>query len=115
MLRDAFAPFSTEMAGHLVQVTEPVDLALGRVCTCLGLYEDATLHFDIASKIADDFKGEWMRARTDLNRAQMLLARDAEGDRGAASPLAQRAHDIAKAQGYAAVQRDAELVLIELP
>jgi hypothetical protein len=115
LLREALAPFSTEMAGHLVQVTEPIDLALGRMCTCLGLYEDAAVHFDLAGKIADGFEGQWMRARVDLNRAQMFVARGANGDLAAASSLAQRAHTIATSQGYAAIQRDAELVFDELP
>jgi hypothetical protein len=56
-----------------------------------------------------------MRARTDLNRAQMLVARRADGDLEAASTLAQRAHTTATSQGYAAIQRDAELVFDELP
>ena len=113
LLCDALMPFSTEMAGHLIQVTEPIALAMGRMCTCLGLFEDATTHFDMASQIADDFEGKWMRARTDLNRAQFFVARDAGGDRVAATDFAERAREVAIAQGYAAVQRDAELVLME--
>ena len=54
-----------------------------------------------------------MRARTDLNRAQMFAARNAGGDPKAACSFAQRAHGIASAQGYAAIQRDAGLVLDE--
>ena len=45
----------------------------------------------------------------------MLIARGTEGDPEAASDFAQRAHGIAKTQGYAALRRDAELILEQLP
>jgi DNA-binding SARP family transcriptional activator/tetratricopeptide (TPR) repeat protein len=114
VLLDRLAPHSTEMAGHLVQVTQPIDLALGRMCSVLGLYDDALAHFELSAKIADGFGAVWMDVRTKMSIAQMLGARAAAGDLERARVIADLVCQVAKRQGYAAIERDAETLLRDL-
>ncbi len=102
-LTEVLAHLSTETSGHLVFVGEPIDICLGRMATVLGRFDQALDHFDIASQLAEDFDGDWMRAMTLACRAQMFSERGASGDPDLARKTAGEARAIAQARGYQAV------------
>jgi hypothetical protein len=110
-LVEVLGAHTDEVAGHLVQVTEPIDICLGRLCSLLGRYDEAESHFAAAMAIADGFGGVWMRAHTQVSRALMLSRRGDADDLELALELAREALTMAESEGYRSVGRDAERLL----
>jgi hypothetical protein len=73
------APHTGRLAGHVVLVTQPVDLSLGRLCHAVGRHEAAIAHLEISAAIAERFGATWMAEQTDLARAVVLID-DGESD-----------------------------------
>lgn len=108
VMRTWLEPFSGQIAGHLVQVTEPVDISLGRASMVLGHFDAAVGHFDIAARVAAGFDAVWMVAKVDVARGQLAAT---TGSRKDAVRWAQQALDVARTHGFAAIEREATLVI----
>lgn len=110
-LFDALIGLSSEMSGHLVQVGEPIDVALGRLASALGRYDEAERHFDLAAEIAAGYEARWMSAAVEVSRAEMLLRRDRHSDSSDALEIARAVAEQARAHGYRAIAARASTLL----
>lgn len=66
-------PHAGRLAGHVVNVCQPVDLSLGRLHRVLGQHDAALAHLDASADIAQRFDATWMSEQTDLARAAVLV------------------------------------------
>jgi tetratricopeptide (TPR) repeat protein len=87
--------------------------SLGQLATVLERWEDAERHFEDAIEMNTRMGFRPWVAMTQLNYAQMHLARDGPGDREKARDLLQLALAFAREVGMAKVQSDAERLLAE--
>lgn len=88
---DLLAPHANRFSGHVVHVTQPVDLSLGRLCHSLDRYDEALGHYDISDRLCRDFGAQWMQGMTDVSRAETLLGRAQGGDPDKANALLDQA------------------------
>lgn len=70
---DLLQPHTGRLAGHVVNVCQPVDLSLGRLHQVLGQHDAAFAHLDISADIAHRFDATWMSEQTDLARAAVFV------------------------------------------
>lgn len=104
------APHAGRLSGHVVHVTQPVDLSLGRLCRVLEDYDAAIAHFEVSNRICEAFDAHWMQAMTDVSHAQTLFERGAHGDEADAETLLAGATETATIRSYGSVLKLAERV-----
>jgi tetratricopeptide (TPR) repeat protein len=113
-----YAALSTYASGNLTLLNTvaagSTARVVGRLATMLERYDEAERHFEtaLASNERQGFHA-WV-AWTRLNYGDMLLRRNARGDRERAVALLQQAHDFAKESGMGKVERDSERLLARL-
>jgi predicted ATPase/class 3 adenylate cyclase len=86
------------IVGHIVAVA-PVSYYLGRLATVLRDWDTATIHFDAALKRANENDALLWKTMVEQGYAEMLLARNASGDRQKALELLDDALAIAQETG----------------
>jgi hypothetical protein len=109
MLHNMLEPFSGQFLGNMTQLTQPVDLTLGRLCTALGHFDDAARFLENFAVTAEQFEAPWMTARTALYKAVLAVADGSSAD--IVHGFADQALAIAKSGDYRAIIRDAEALL----
>lgn len=87
---------------------------LARAATMLGEYERAERGFAIAHEISGRLQAPYWTARTELDHADLCLARRADGDLERARELITTAAAIAAEYGCAGLTRRAETLLADL-
>ncbi|MCX7359942.1 MAG: AAA family ATPase [Alphaproteobacteria bacterium] len=92
----------------------PVCLYLGGLATMLGRYDDAARHLSLADELCARHAMKYFAARTNLQRAQLMLRRGLEGDADTARTLLKDASSAAAANGYGAVARQADETLARI-
>lgn len=85
--------------------------SLGQLATLLERWDDADHHFRAALDMNDKMRHRPALAQTHMNYADMLLRRDAPGDREKARPPLQQALKAAREMGMAEVVADCERLL----
>ncbi len=108
-LYDHLVPSAGQFLGNMTQLTQPVDLTLGRLCTTLGRYDDAAKFFASSARIAAAFEAPWMVARTSLYQA--VLAQAAGAGAAVVEQYGEAALDIAEIRDYRTIVRDARAAL----
>lgn len=86
---------------------------LGRLAALLERWDDAEGHFEMALEVNDRAGYHAWTAWTRLNYGDMLLRRDAAGDREKARDLLQQALEAAREMGMAKVVADCERLLAQ--
>jgi DNA-binding SARP family transcriptional activator len=108
------SPHSGRLSGHVIHVTQPIDLSLGRLCHALGRTSAALAHLDVSADIARRFDARWMAEQTDVSRARVLINRAADGDLDTARSLLGDAVEQARANHHPAVEADARALLEQI-
>ncbi len=103
----ALAPFADQFVFNSVTCEGPVSHFLGGLAAVRGRYEDAESYFTLSEELCQRIGAKFYGARTDLLWGRVLAERDGPGDADKAHLLLERAHSVAKAQGYLVVQRRA--------
>ncbi len=111
ILRERLAPYADQVLFSGTLVIGPVALSLALLDTATGDYEQAEAYFEQAMTLAHQIEGPFSIAEISIEWAVMRLARRAAGDTGAARGSLQAALTIAKAHGYAALERRAVTLL----
>jgi len=88
------------VAGNPATVAGSVARPLGRLATVLGRYDDAEAHFRLALELHTRLQAPYWTARTELDWANLLLARARPGDKQAAGIGSRRPGLIAEANHY---------------
>jgi tetratricopeptide (TPR) repeat protein len=83
---------------------------LGMLATALTRYEAAEAHFDEAMRIHQRVQAPFWIARTQLERARLLMARDAADDQDQAGELLDEVDAAAAEFGFAALERHAAVL-----
>lgn len=102
---DNLAPSTGSIAGQFMSPFEPVDTALGRMLVVIDRFDEAEEHFARADAIVDEFDAAWMRARVDLGRLELALARRRPGDSEMAQVLSDRLRATSTARNYGSITR----------
>lgn len=102
---DNLAPSTGSIAGQFMSPFEPVDTALGRMLVVVDRFAEAEEHFARADAIVDEFDAAWMRARVDLGRLELALARRGPGDDHIAQAVSERLRSTSTARGYGSIIR----------
>jgi tetratricopeptide (TPR) repeat protein len=108
---EQMAPFSSLVVAATGIYRGAVTHYLGVLATVLGRYDDAGAHFADALAVHERLRAPFHLARTELEWARMLLARDAAGDHERALDLLQHARDRAYEHGCAQLERRARRLL----
>lgn len=114
-LYEALVPFRSANATNTTLISYgSMARVVGRLATLLERYDEAEQHFEeaLASNERQGFHA-WT-AFTRLNYGDMLLRRNAPGDRERAVALLRQAHDFAKKSGMGKVERDSAELLASL-
>ncbi len=96
-------------AGSLGAITR----SLGQLATLLERWDEAERHFQDGLELNEKMGHRPALAQTRVNYGDMLIRRDAPGDREKARPLLQQALDAARAMGMAKLIEDCERLLGE--
>lgn len=112
VLYERLAPFAdkTASAGAMVHLGA-VGRTLGRLAALLGDDAAAEAHFVRALAINERLEAPYWIARTQLDYAELLLARRRDGDVRTAVGLAEAARRTADTRGYAGLQERAIVML----
>jgi class 3 adenylate cyclase/tetratricopeptide (TPR) repeat protein len=107
-LYDRLAPWHAQLP-TIPPVTNAgaVALYLGMLATVLDRFDDAETHFAEASEIHERLQAPYWIARTQLERARMLLARRGPDDSSRAAVLLDEVEATAHEYGFAALTRHA--------
>lgn len=108
--RDAIAEIYDLLYPYRSHLIYPIPIAfssghmiLGRLAGALDRFNDAEQHFAAANRVHDRIGAPLFEARNRLYWAQMLLARNAEGDKPRALAMLHHARDTARVQAWAAI------------
>jgi hypothetical protein len=74
VLYNMLEPFSGQFLSNMTQLTQPVGLTLGRLCTAPGRFDDAARFLENFAVTAQQFEAPWMTARTVLCQAVLATA-----------------------------------------
>jgi hypothetical protein len=113
-LHDLLAPYADRLEGGGFICWGSVAHYLGMLATTLGRFDDAESRFAAASATHTRIDAPCWLARTRLEWARMLIARDAEGDAGRARDLLGQALHTAHELGLGTVERRSLGLLAEL-
>lgn len=108
------SPHTGRLSGHVIHVTQPIDLSLGRLCHALGRTNAALAHLEVSADIARRFEATWMAEQTDVSRARVLIDRAADDDLETARSLLIDAADRARTNHHPAVEAEARSLAEQL-
>lgn len=103
-LLEMLAPYADRFSADVVWCTGSVSRYLGRLATALGDWDQAESYLDRASEHHAGIGAERLLNRTRLAQVELLLARDAPGDREAAAGLLEAAETSARREGQGGVE-----------
>jgi class 3 adenylate cyclase/tetratricopeptide (TPR) repeat protein len=108
------SPFADRLCVVSLNVSEmgPISRALGVLASLRGDYEAATRHFDDALATSQRIGAPPHVARTHVDRARMLLARDRPGDAERARELLAEASTIAEPLGLGGLVADMDALTL---
>ncbi len=111
VLYDRLAPWPRHVVFNGLYVFGSVSRSLALLASTVEHYDDAERHFAVAAAVHEEIGAPALRARTRLDRAQMLLRRLRAGDRAHARTLLSQALGTARDLGLAGIERRARSLL----
>jgi tetratricopeptide (TPR) repeat protein len=108
MLHDLLLPYAAAIASNPATVEGAIARPLGRLCGALERYDEGERHLATALAVHEAWSAPYLVARTQLDWAELCLARNAPGDTERAVRLVVGARTLAERHGLLGLQRRGE-------